>query len=187
MEEVDLTRLQRIAVIGTSCSGKTTLARTLCEFTGAQHIELDALHWGPNWQGLPAEKFRPVVEEAVEAEHWCTDGNYSVVRDLVWGRATTIIWLNYSFPVVGKRALRRTLGRVFRREELWAGNRESLKLAFFSQDSILWWVIKTHALNHRKFSELIVSPENQHLQVLVMNSPRDTQKFVDIVRHKCSS
>jgi len=71
-------------------------------------------------------EFRSLVEELVFAPRWISDGNYSAVRDLVRGRATHIIRLNCSFPVVLSRALRRTIGRSPTREELWAGNRESL-------------------------------------------------------------
>jgi tRNA uridine 5-carbamoylmethylation protein Kti12 len=38
----------RIVVVGTSCSGKTTFSRRLAQSLGREHVELDALHWGPN-------------------------------------------------------------------------------------------------------------------------------------------
>ncbi len=45
--------MQPVAVIGPSCAGKTTFARTLAERTGCVHIELDAVHWGPGWTERP--------------------------------------------------------------------------------------------------------------------------------------
>ncbi len=39
---------QRIVVVGTTGSGKTTLAAQLALIAGCPHIELDALHWEPN-------------------------------------------------------------------------------------------------------------------------------------------
>ncbi|WP_205370744.1 MULTISPECIES: AAA family ATPase [Thermoleptolyngbya] len=41
-------RFQRIAIVGTSGTGKTTLAQQVGRQLGIAHIELDALHWEPN-------------------------------------------------------------------------------------------------------------------------------------------
>ena len=139
----------RIAIVGTSCSGKTTLAGQLAEVLGRTHIELDALHWGPNWSVRP--EFPALVAEAVSADEWIVDGNYRGVRDLVWRRATGIVWLNYPFGVVFCRALTRTVGRLISREAVYAGNRESLRGAFLTADGIPWWVIRTHGKRRREY------------------------------------
>jgi adenylate kinase family enzyme len=86
--------LRRVAVVGTSCSGKTTFAAALADQQQAAHIELDALHWRPGWVEAPLTAFRSDVAAAVAAERWVCDGNYGKVRDLVLGRATAVIWLN---------------------------------------------------------------------------------------------
>ena len=79
--------LDRVAVVGTSCSGKTTLAKTLAARLGATHLELDAVHWEPNWQSAPDEEFRLAVSEALSGDRWVVDGNYGKVRDIIWPRA----------------------------------------------------------------------------------------------------
>ena len=114
--------MQRVAVVGTSCSGKTTLAAAIARAQGSPHVELDALHWLPDWKERPTEEFREKTREAIRGDAWVTDGNYSRVRDMVWGRATHVIWLNYSFPLVLWRAIRRSLTRLVTREELYSGN-----------------------------------------------------------------
>ena len=68
--------------------------------------------------------FRERVEEATEAPAWVADGNYSEVRDIVWGRADTLIWLDYPLHVSLRRLVPRTLRRALTGEELWSGNRE---------------------------------------------------------------
>src|SRR5687768_783190 len=135
--------MRRIHVIGTSCSGKSTFAAALAARLGLPHVELDTLHWEPNWVEVPDDVFRARVRELVATEAWVIDGNYSVVRDLVWARADTILWLDYCFPLVFWRALRRTTQRMLARTPCCNGNRETLRRTF-SRHSILLWVVQSH-------------------------------------------
>jgi len=45
--------LTRVVVVGTSCSGKTTLARRLARILATEHVELDSLYWGPEQTPRP--------------------------------------------------------------------------------------------------------------------------------------
>ena len=100
--------MQRISIIGTTGSGKTTLAAELARNLGIVHIELDAFNWRPGWQAVPTDVFRRDVETALAAPQWVTDGNYHSVRDLVWERADCIVWLDYRLPLILNRLIRRT-------------------------------------------------------------------------------
>jgi len=71
--------MKRIAIIGTSCSGKTTLARQLSKLLHIPHIELDTLFWKKNWQIADREQFRKNVARVVEQGNWVIDGNFSIV------------------------------------------------------------------------------------------------------------
>ncbi len=170
--------MDRIAVIGTSCSGKTTLARTIANTLNITHVELDALFWQPNWQSLPGDEFRSVTQKAVSAKRWVVDGNYSLVRIIIWTRADTVIWLNYPFHIVFFRALRRTLKRIISKEELFSGCRETFRQSFLSPDSILWWVSKTYRRRRREYPQLFQRPEYTHLQVVELRSPGQAEGFV---------
>lgn len=146
--------LQRVVVVGMSGAGKSTIAHRLSRITGAPHVELDALFWGPGWEPRMPADFRRDVAEAAAADRWIIDGNYGLVRHLVWPRATAIVWLNLSFPRVFSRVLLRTLRRSATGEKLWSGNRESWRRTFFSRESILWWVLRNFASRRRQFAAL---------------------------------
>jgi adenylate kinase family enzyme len=180
-KRVTLERLKRIAVIGTSCSGKTTFAYHLAQLMRVTHIELDAIHWLPNWTPRPSDEFRMLVEEAVAADKWVLDGNYSRTRDIVWSRATSLIWLNYPFHVVAYRALRRTAHRVFDRQMLYSGNRETFRQAFLSKDSILLWVLKTYHRRQHEYSRLLQEYQDKHLQIFVLRAPAEADQFLSQV------
>lgn len=169
---------ERIVVVGTSCCGKSVFARRLAQSLGCPLVELDELYWAPNWTAKPNDEFRRLVEAAVLAPRWVTDGNYRTVRDIVWPRATTIIWLNYSFPTVFGQALRRTLERVVTKEKLWHGNRESVARSFFSRDSILLWVITTFRRRRKEFEALRASDKYPHLSWIEFRRPSDVEPYL---------
>ena len=106
------------------------MARRIAEALGFPHVELDALHWEPGWEEAPVEVFRERVSEVTRGSPWVVDGNYGKVRDIVWGRADTVVWLDYGFPRIFLRLLWRTLRRVVLRERLWNDNREDLTAVF---------------------------------------------------------
>jgi adenylate kinase family enzyme len=170
--------LARTVVVGTSCSGKTTFARQLAARLGAPPIELDALHWLPDWQQRETGAFLALLDQATAATAGVADGNYGRVRSLLWPRASAIVWLNYPLPIVFARALRRSVVRGVRREELWSGNRESLRLAFLSRESILWWVLATYRRRRREYRTLFDQPPWPHLALIELAHPRATADFL---------
>jgi adenylate kinase family enzyme len=174
--------MERVVVIGTSCAGKTTLARRVAQAIGSPHVELDAIHWLPGWVEAPEEEFRSAVRKRTEGPRWVVDGNYTKVQDIVWSRATDAIWLNYTFPVVFSRALARTLRRVFLRERLYNGNCESFRNAFLSRDSILWWVITTFRRRRRQYREQFARGVFPGLNLTELRRPRDAKRLVEALR-----
>jgi adenylate kinase family enzyme len=169
---------QRISIVGTTGSGKTTLARLLAQALQFPHIELDSLHWEPNWTTAPLAVFRSRASEALQGDRWVVDGNYSIVRDIVWSRADTVVFLDYSFWLVTRRLIGRTLQRSLNQEELWSGNRETISKSFFSQDSIVLWMLKTYQRNRTKFPLLFERSEYSHLSIIHLRSPQMTEAWL---------
>ena len=142
--------MQRVAIFGTAGSGKSWLAERLACGTGLRVVELDALYWGHDWQPAPLDLFRHRVECEIKDGSWIVVGIYGQVRDLTWPAADTLVWLDLPLPLVMWRLLRRTVRRAITKENLWGtGNRESLRTALFSRDSILLYALKTHRRNRR--------------------------------------
>jgi len=175
-----INRNSKIVVIGTSGAGKTTVARTLARKFCLKDIELDALFWEPNWTETSPEIFRSRVSQAIsESPSWIAHGNYSKVRDLIWSNASVLIWLDFPRSIVLWRVIKRSMLRIFKREILWAGNRESFRKTFFSRDSIILYTWRRHPMFRQWYSELITSSEASHLKVLKFSHPNELSQFLE--------
>ena len=67
----------RINVVGTSGSGKSTFAKSIAKKFNAPYVQLDELHWKPNWEESSDEEFFPKLEKALLSDMWILDGNYT--------------------------------------------------------------------------------------------------------------
>lgn len=161
---------QRVAVIGATGCGKTTLAREIARRINAPHIELDALRYQRGWVVVLDEAFRSEVAAYVGTDQWVIDGNYADVQDLTWLRAQLLVWIDFSLPLALWRLLRRTLGRLLTGEVLANGNQEQLRRVL-SRQSILLWAVRSHSRRRQLYEELLTHPRYTHLQVVRLRSP----------------
>ena len=168
--------IQRLAIIGTTGSGKSTLARTLSQRLQIRHTELDDLHWLPGWRERADEDFLRLVDAATTEPAWIIDGGYSVVRDLIWGRADTIIWLDYGFLTTAWRLLRRTFQRNFRGVPCCNGNYETVALSL-GRHSILLWLLKSYGHNRRDFPQVLAACSSA--RTVILRSPGETAKWLN--------
>jgi adenylate kinase family enzyme len=169
---------RRVVVVGVTGSGKTTLAQNLAELLGLVHIELDAIHWGPNWTEAKPKDMLARTSAALQADGWVVDGNYGTVRELVWGQADTVVWLNYSLPVILGRLWRRTVRRTVLREVLWNGNVESFREQFLSTQSLFVYAVRGKVKHGRRYRSLFQDPQYQHLQMIELRSPGQTRGWL---------
>jgi adenylate kinase family enzyme len=181
--------VRRVSVVGTSGSGKSTLARELAETLGVPHLELDAVHHQPGWAPLPTDEFRRIVAARAAAGGWVIDGNYGRVRDLVWARADTVVWLDLPKRTVMRQVVWRTLRRVALRRELWNGNRERWRnfLTWNPEQSVISWAWHKHAPDRAKYAAAAADPASAHLRFIRLASRRDIARFLDDARSEAGA
>lgn len=179
MESGDYLPPNRIAIVGTTGSGKSTLGERLAARLDVPFVDLDALNWGPGWTPSPVPGFRRRAAAALSGERWVVAGNYRELRDIVWGAADTLVWLDFPLPLVLWRLLRRTLRRVVTQEELWGGNRERLRAQFASRDSLFLYALRTHYRRRREFPADLNRPEFAHLRIMRFRRPAEVDHWLD--------
>ena len=142
---------------GTSGSGKTTFAQELAKRLELPYVELDALHHGPNWREPTDEEFRARVRGAMAAapHGWVIDGNYEAkLGETVLAEAETIVWLDLPLWRKLRRLWTRTTERIHYDVELWNGNRESWRGAFWGWDSLFCWMLRAHFRQRHSYPRL---------------------------------
>jgi adenylate kinase family enzyme len=170
----------RVVVVGTSGAGKTVMAKRIASALDLRFIELDRLHWKRNWEALTVtnpDEFVRRVSAATSGDGWVCDGNYGLVRDLIWRRATNLVWLDYSRAVVMHRVIKRSIARAFDQTELWAGNREDWR-RWLRPSHPIRWAWSTWRERRSRFEELLHREQYRHLAVLRLQTPRDAAKAI---------
>lgn len=174
--------MRRVVVAGSTSAGKSTFARALAARMGLPVIELDALRHGPNWSETPDALFCARVGALTRGEGWVVDGSDAFARDLTWGRADTLVWLDYPFRVILGRLFARTNRRIRTRETLWNGNRERFANAYLSLDSLYVWLLRSFWRRRHQWPRILAQPEYRHLAVLRFRSPADAERWLQEVR-----
>jgi hypothetical protein len=182
---------ERISIIGTSSTGKCTIARHLATLIGGTHIELDALFWLPDWQESSTEDFQAKVRAATTASpRWTVSGNYFShgILEIIWANGDTVIWLDLplrsSFP--------RLLHRIWRRwrddELLWGTSRENIWNHFklWSNDSLPGYVLRNHRRGRHHHAAIFHDPHWQHLRRHRLRSPSEVTRFLDQVEREAA-
>jgi adenylate kinase family enzyme len=172
---------RRIVIYGATGSGKTTLARRLGEFLGLGVIQLDAIRHDGAFDATPWDEMRRRIEETIASypDGWLCEGNYSRVRDASLSRADTLISLDLPWRTSFWRLLKRTVGRAWTREPLYAphGPRETWRGSFLSRHSILVWSITNHRRRKRSTAQAIaVAPPGT--RVYRLRTPRDVEALL---------
>ncbi|MCH2181390.1 MAG: hypothetical protein MK108_05230 [Mariniblastus sp.] len=185
---VQLEQLQRINVVGTSSTGKSTFARRIADLLDAPHVELDRLFWQPGWQPASPDRFQVSLQQAIQGDRWVIDGNYNDTRPIEHDRLTALIWLDYSLPTTLSRAFRRAVRRSWTRQEIWpgTGNCESFRRNFASRDSVLLWTLTSYYANRKKYRAMLRRPNLSSMEWIHLQHPRQAERFLQSVRDQIS-
>jgi adenylate kinase family enzyme len=101
--------MNRIMIIGSAGSGKSTLSQGLGKIFDLPVIHLDRHYWKPNWVATPNAEWDKVVENFTMREQWIIDGNYSRTMDIRIRRAELIIYLDMPMWLCIYRVIKRRI------------------------------------------------------------------------------
>lgn len=179
--------MNRIVVVGSSGSGKTTVARRIADILDIPHLEMDALYHRDGFTNEAHDDFVPILDEFTDADRWVVDGNYGSAgaHEVAWPKADTFVWMDLPRRTAMARVVRRTLKRAILREELWSGIREPLS-NFYSLDpyrNIIVWTWSRHAYRRQKLEAAMKDGKWDHATVHRLRSQREVDRFLHTQAH----
>jgi hypothetical protein len=92
---------------------------------------------------------------------------------LVVEAADTVVWIDLPVRVWLPRLLRRTVRRIRTHEELWNGNRESVRGAFLGWNALVPWALRAHFSRRREYPARLA-----HLPVARLRTQADVDRFL---------
>ena len=123
--------INKILVIGSAGSGKTTFSKKLSIILNLPTIHLDKEYWKAGWVEPNHEEWEDKVKELLQKEKWIIDGNYASTLELRVKEADMIIFLDYNRFVCVNGVLKRVFkNRKKQREDLPEGCLDKLDLKF---------------------------------------------------------
>lgn len=171
--------MRKIVVFGLPGTGKTTLALRLAALLDVPHHDLDhVLFTGDG--ALPLEEFRARTAALTDTSGWVVDGNYSKLADVTWHRADTVIWLDYSLPLIVSRVTRRNLRRLTGREPSLDGA-FGWRRAFFSKKSVLANAVRKYVRNCGKYTRQLSGTAGLRVRVLRFRTPGQAGQWLGTV------
>lgn len=173
----------RVLIIGSPCSGKSTLRDRLSAFLKLPSCSMDDLYWEPGWRRPNYSVFRRRLDDFIYQDDWLLDGNYFESLSFRLNAATHIIYLRYPVHVTMWRYLKRACQRYI------LGKREKHAIALwrptfivsgviFSVRKILLFPLRFD----RKINSLLVKSAIEGKKVVILNHPSELDNVVNIFR-----
>jgi len=160
-------------VVGTTGSGKTTLARALAAAYGIPHTPLDDLYHQPGWQRTPSAEFIAAVDRATTGPAWAVDGNYREVRELIWTRATHVIWIDLPLLLTLRQMLQRVWLDWRWKRPTCNGNQQSWRAVFIGHEGLFWWLLTTYHRRKRQYESMFADPQWEGRERIRLRSRRE--------------
>ncbi|MGJ9381920.1 DNA topology modulation protein [Salipaludibacillus sp. CF4.18] len=164
--------MNKIILIGSSGSGKSTMARQLGDKLNVDVYHLDSLFWKPGWVEVPKNEQRETQKQLVRKDRWIIDGDYESTVDLRMNAADTVIFLDTNRYLCLYRVVNRwRKHRNKTRPDSGAGPDRITS-------SFLKWVWSYPNIVRPKVMEKIERLKDEK-QIIILKTPKEVQTFVD--------
>ena len=162
--------MEKVLVIGSPGSGKSTFSRRLRELTGLPLFYLDLLWHRADKTTCSREDFDRKLGELLEREAWILDGNYARTLSLRLAACDTVFWLDYP-PEVCLEGIRERRGKP--REDMpWIEMEED--------EEFMEYVRSFPAVRRQEIRRLL--EEHPEKKIVVFHSRGESKEFLSSLK-----
>ena len=164
--------MEKILIIGCSCSGKSTLARSMSQKLGIPVIHLDQLWWKAGWETVTVEEFDSRLHLAMNMDRWIIDGNYNRTLQQRIEKCDTIVYLDFGRWECLRGMVQRVFGSYGKvRPDMAPGCPER-----FDWDFVKW--IWNFNRDHRDMNYGYLA-RAKHAKSIVLKSRKEVKAFLE--------
>jgi adenylate kinase family enzyme len=168
--------MQKIAVIGCPCSGKSTLSKLIGNYLNIPVYHLDKIFWVEKG-GIKQEEFISKQREIMTNDRWIIDGGFPKSKsfDLRLMNADTIIYFDFPLCVIYWRMFKRFIQyRNTVRPDMAPGKKEKLN-----------WDLISYVWNYSKKEERVTINNYISLKdVFIVKNLKDEKEFLKVIINK---
>ena len=118
--------------------------------------------------------------ESEGVQRMIADESRAEVRDLMWSRADTVVWLAYPRRVSTTRVVRRSFVRAWDQEPMFNGNTEDFR-AWLDPEHPIQWSVRAYRSRQEDMRTRFRDPANAALHKVHLRTPRAAQRWLDLV------
>lgn len=160
--------MQKILVIGSPGSGKSTFAVQLSKQLDLPVIHLDKLNWIDDKNTLNPAGFDELLEKVLKKDSWIIDGNYSRTLSKRLDYADTVIWLDLPKTICIYRIWKRYIKGKMTKSRTY-GNPIKLEPGFVK---FVW------NFNHTNRPIILkILNENKHKKVIILKNQFEIEEI----------
>lgn len=163
---------KKIAIVGISCSGKTTLGRKLEKRLGIAMTDLDDLYWLPGWVRRDPDELMAEIDQLTQGEQWILVGDYRQSNEMVFSRADLLIWLDVPLPLLLWRGIKRAFNLAWHKTPICNGNIAGIG-RLFGRESILYFIVKGYRRKRPRYQALMDKQEQLPYRLIRLSSGKE--------------
>ncbi len=163
--------MEKIAIIGSPGSGKTTLARALGSVFNLKVYHLDRLFWQRGWKAKTRDTSIDILQNLVREKQWIIEGTYLHLSELHLDAADTIIFLDISSLLCPQRLIKRHR-EYYRRSRRDIPKECTDRLTLFRIFKVLTFPLH----GRRTIKQSIRNYNSKH--IIWLHSPKEVEDFL---------
>ena len=171
-------KYERIIILGSGGSGKTTLARYMGKALNIPVHHLDKEYWLPNWERPDNDVWEEKVKSLVKEPSWIMDGNYIDTLDIRLNEADLVIMLDIKRSVcVASVIFRNIKGHFVKRTDINEGCKDAFNKNFFN---FISWVKAFKTSYYSKLINLCI--EYPQIDIKLFTTRKGARKFIEEIK-----